>query len=36
MDGIAIVDRALTRGALVKLLLDKPHADLTRAIGKSK
>jgi DNA invertase Pin-like site-specific DNA recombinase len=33
MDGIAIIDRVLARGALVKVL-DKPHLDLTTTIGK--
>src|SRR5262245_26792 len=33
MDGIAIIDRVLARGALVKVL-DKPHLDLTCTIGK--
>jgi DNA invertase Pin-like site-specific DNA recombinase len=33
MDGIAIIDRVLARGALVKVL-DKPHLDLTSTIGK--
>ena len=33
MDGIAIIDRVLGRGALVKVL-DKPHLDLTGTIGK--
>ena len=33
MDGIAIIDRVLTRGALVKVL-DKPHLDLTTTMGK--
>jgi DNA invertase Pin-like site-specific DNA recombinase len=33
LDGIAIVDRVLARGALVKVL-DKPHLDLTSTIGK--
>jgi DNA invertase Pin-like site-specific DNA recombinase len=33
MDGIAIIDRVLARGALVKVL-DKPHLDLTGTIGK--
>src|SRR5262245_63189069 len=34
MDGIAIIDRVLARGALVKVL-DKPHLDLTSTIGKA-
>lgn len=33
MDGIAIIDRVLARGALVKVL-DKPHLDLTTTMGK--
>jgi DNA invertase Pin-like site-specific DNA recombinase len=33
MDGIAIIDRVLARGALVKVL-DKAHLDLTTTIGK--
>ena len=33
MDGIAIIDRVLARGALVRVL-DKPHLDLTSTIGK--
>jgi DNA invertase Pin-like site-specific DNA recombinase len=33
MDGIAIIDRVLARGALVKVL-DKAHLDLTSTIGK--
>jgi len=33
MDGIAITDRVLARGALVKVL-DKQHLDLTSTIGK--
>jgi DNA invertase Pin-like site-specific DNA recombinase len=33
MDGIAVIDRVLARGALVKVL-DKPHLDLTSTIGK--
>ena len=33
MDGIAIIDRVLARGALVKVL-DKSHLDLTSTIGK--
>jgi DNA invertase Pin-like site-specific DNA recombinase len=33
MDGIAIIDRVLARGALVKVL-DKQHLDLTTTIGK--
>jgi DNA invertase Pin-like site-specific DNA recombinase len=33
IDGIAIIDRVLARGALVKVL-DKPHLDLTSTVGK--
>jgi DNA invertase Pin-like site-specific DNA recombinase len=33
MDGVAIIDRVLARGALVKVL-DKAHLDLTSTIGK--
>jgi DNA invertase Pin-like site-specific DNA recombinase len=33
MDGIAIIDRVLARGALVRVL-DKAHLDLTSTIGK--
>jgi DNA invertase Pin-like site-specific DNA recombinase len=33
MDGITIIQRVASRGALVKVL-DKPHLDLTSAIGK--
>ena len=33
MDGIAIIDRVIDRGALVKVL-DKAHLDLTSTIGK--
>lgn len=34
MDGIAIIDRVLARGALVKVL-DKPHLHLTSNIGNT-
>jgi hypothetical protein len=34
MDGIAIIDRVLARGALVKVL-DKAHLDLTSTIGRA-
>jgi DNA invertase Pin-like site-specific DNA recombinase len=33
MDGIAIIDRVLARGCLIKVL-DKQHLDLTSTIGK--
>ncbi len=33
MDGIKIIDRIATRGALIKVL-DKPYLDLTTAIGR--
>lgn len=33
MDGIAIIDRVAKRGALIKVL-DKPHLDLTTALGR--
>ena len=33
MDGIAIMQRVHARGAAIKVL-DKPHLDLTTAIGK--
>ena len=33
MDGIRIIDRLADRGALIRVL-DKPHLDLTTAIGR--